>query len=88
MDTSTYSERIKEIRDEITSAKTIKKLKQDDLKKLIEEAKTLKDELKTQYDIGVNELQALYEKTEKDLEEKLLEAEQKLLEIKTEDESE
>jgi hypothetical protein len=88
MDTSTFSERIKEIRDEITSAKTIKKLKQDDLKKLIEEARLLKDELKTQYDIGVNELQALYEKTEKDLEEKLLEAEQKLLEIKTEDESE
>lgn len=87
MDTSTFSERIKEIRDEITSAKTIKKLKQDDLKKLIEEARLLKDELKTQYDIGVNELQALYEKTEKDLEEKLLEAEQKLLEIKTEDES-
>jgi hypothetical protein len=87
MDTSTFSERIKEIRDEITSAKTIKKLKQDDLKKLIEEARLLKDELKTQYDIGVNELQTLYEKTEKDLEEKLLEAEQKLLEIKTEDES-
>ena len=38
MDTSTFSERIKEIRDEITSAKTIKKLKQDDLKKLVDEA--------------------------------------------------
>jgi hypothetical protein len=88
MDTSTFSERIKEIRDEITSAKTIKKLKQDDLKKLVEEAKLLKNELKIKYDIDVNSLQDLYDQTKKDLEKKLTEAEAKLSEIKADDEAE
>jgi hypothetical protein len=88
MDTSTFSERIKEIRDEITSAKTIKKLKQDDLKKLVEEAKLLKNELKNKYDIDVNSLQDLYDQTKKDLEKKLTEAEAKLSEIKADDEAE
>jgi septal ring factor EnvC (AmiA/AmiB activator) len=88
MDTSTFSERIKEIRDEITSAKTIKKLKQDDLKKLVEEAKLLKNELNDKYDIDVNSLQDLYDQTKKDLEKKLTEAEAKLSEIKADDEAE
>lgn len=88
MDTSTFSERIKEIRDEITSAKTIKKLKQDDLKKLVDEAKLLKNELKNKYDIDVNSLQELYDQTKLDLENKLTEAETKLSEIKADDESE
>ena len=88
MDTSAFSERIKEIRDEITSAKTIKKLKQDDLKKLVEEAKLLKNELKIKYDIDVNSLQDLYDQTKKDLEKKLTEAEAKLSEIKADDEAE
>lgn len=88
MDTSTFSERIKEIRDEITSAKTIKKLKQDDLRKLVDEAKLLKNELKNKYDIDVNSLQELYDQTKLDLENKLTEAETKLSEIKADDESE
>ena len=88
MDTSTFSERIKEIRDEITSAKTIKKLKQDDLRKIVDEAKLLKNELKNKYDIDVNSLQELYDQTKLDLENKLTEAETKLSEIKADDESE
>jgi len=58
------------------------------LKKLVEEAKLLKNELKIKYDIDVNSLQDLYDQTKKDLEKKLTEAEAKLSEIKADDEAE
>lgn len=89
MDNSNFSERIKEIRDAITSAKAVKKIKEDDLKKLVADAKELRKELNDKYDIDVSGLQDLYDQTKKDLEQKLEEAENKLNEIKTdEDESE
>lgn len=86
---SNFSDRIKEIRDAITSAKAVKKIKEDDLKKLIADAKELRKELKEKYNIDVNDLQTLYDEKKKSLEEKLQAAEEKLNEIKTEeDESE